>query len=138
MTNIYEANILDHYKHPRNFGRIENADIVFHDSNPLCGDDITITLKHDGKGKIVEAKQFTQGCAISQAGASILFEQLEGKKLHDALKLEKEIILEEFGELSVSRIKCALLALNTVKKALVEHENEHKRHSLGELHDARD
>ena len=77
------------------------------------------------KGKITQARQFTQGCAISQAGASMLFEQLEGMKLTDAAKLSKETVLDNFGELSVSRVKCALLGYAAMKKALTQSPEEH-------------
>lgn len=123
MASIYQDHILDHFKHPRNTGALPDPDLEFSDENPLCGDTITITLEHDTKGKITMARHVTQGCAISQAGASMLFEQLEGKTIKEALALDKDAVLEEFGtELSVSRVKCALLALTALKKGIVEHE----------------
>ena len=123
--NIYQEHIMDHYHNPRNAGTLDDPDIVFSDENPLCGDTITINLQHDSKGRITAARHFSEGCAISQAAASMLFEELEGKTFKEVLSMEKETILAEFGtELSVSRVKCALLALTALKKALVEHEQE--------------
>lgn len=121
--SMYAEHILDHFKRPRNAGALPDPDLEYSDENPLCGDTITITLEHDAKGKITKARHVTQGCAISQAGASMLFEGLEGKTVKEALALDKEALLEEFGtELSVSRVKCALLALTALKKGIVEHE----------------
>jgi nitrogen fixation protein NifU and related proteins len=124
MSSMYHEHIMDHYKHPRNKGSLEGPDVALTDSNPLCGDEITVTFRVKN-GRITEARQFGVGCAISQAGASMLFEQLEGKTVKEALAIPKEDILEEFGtELSVSRVKCALLALAATKKALATQHTE--------------
>ena len=117
--NIYQEHVMDHYKHPRNRGSLEGPDYTLTDSNPQCGDEITVYFAVKD-GKIEQAKNFTQGCAVSQAAASMLFEKLEGTKVDDLLQMDKQEILDEFGtELSVSRVKCALLALNASKKALL-------------------
>ena len=129
--NIYQEHIMDHYHNPRNAGTLDDPDIVFSDENPLCGDTITVNLQHDSKGNITAARHYSEGCAISQAAASMLFEKLEGKSMTEILSIDKEEMLEEFGsELSVSRVKCALLALTAVKKALVQHEKD-----MGERYD---
>jgi nitrogen fixation protein NifU and related proteins len=120
--SIYQEHIMDHYKHPRHKGDMQSPDITYTDSNPMCGDTIAVYFK-EAKGKIIEATHFTQGCAISQAGASMFFEQIQGKSVKDILNMPKEKVLEEFGtELSVSRVKCALLGFSATKKALVEKE----------------
>jgi nitrogen fixation protein NifU and related proteins len=119
---MYHEHIMDHYRHPRNRGSLEGPDVSLTDSNPTCGDEINVSMRIKD-GKIIEARQFTVGCAISQAGASMLFERIEGRTVADVVRMPKEEILEEFGtELSVSRVKCALLALTAAKKALVEQE----------------
>jgi nitrogen fixation NifU-like protein len=120
---IYEEHILEHYRHPRNKGDLPGADFKFMDTNPLCGDEITVRFKTKN-GVITAARFEATGCAISQAAASMLFEQLEGEDVADILKKDKHEVLSEFGELSVSRIKCALLPLTAVKKALVEHARD--------------
>jgi nitrogen fixation NifU-like protein len=120
MTNIYQEHILDHYKRPRGRGELAEATHSISDSNPLCGDSIEVKLKVVD-GVIVSARHEARGCAVSQAGASMLFERLEGMKIRDVMSLSKDELLAEFGSaLSVSRIKCALLALSAVKKALVK------------------
>ena len=112
---FYREYILDHYKNPRNFGRIENADISHEENNPLCGDVIGIDLKVS-EGVIDDVKFHGRGCAISQASASLLTERLRGMTLDDAKKLGKADVLEELGiEISAARLKCALLSLNVLK-----------------------
>ena len=110
--DIYREIILDHYRNPRNKGKLENADVTVHDSNPLCGDEIDIHLKVDG-GVIKDVKFEGKGCAISQASASMLTELVIGKDLNVVKDLKKEDILENIGltNLGPARIKCALLSL---------------------------
>jgi nitrogen fixation NifU-like protein len=116
--NLYHEHVMDHYKEPRGRGTLPNATITFSDSNPLCGDTITLQLRIVD-GVIVGARHEAKGCAVSQAGASMLFETLEGKRVDEVRALSNAVILSEFGEaLSVSRVKCALLGLAAVKKAL--------------------
>jgi nitrogen fixation NifU-like protein len=120
MDDMYRDWILDHYKHPRNFGPLENPDISHQEDNPLCGDVITIQLKlKDGH---VEAAGFQgRGCAISQASASILTEMLQGKSLQEVQGLGKAAILEALGiEVNPGRIKCALLSVKTLQLGLAE------------------
>jgi nitrogen fixation NifU-like protein len=120
MDDMYRDWILDHYKHPRNFGPLENPDISHQEDNPLCGDVITIQLKlKDGS---VEAAGFQgRGCAISQASASILTEMLQGKSLKEVQGFGKEAILEALGiQINPGRIKCALLSVKTLQLGLAE------------------
>lgn len=118
--DIYHEHVLEHYKKPRGAGTLVDATIRFEDSNPLCGDTIRVELKIEQE-IIITARHTSRGCAVSQAGASMLFERLEGMTVADALTLPKEEMLAEFGSaLSVSRIKCALLAFSAVKKAIVK------------------
>ncbi len=115
MDQLYRELILDHYQHPHNHGTIENADISFEDSNPLCGDKIRIDMKvRDG---IVEDIKFTgKGCAISQASASMLTDEIKGKPLEEIRSLDKQAVFDLIGiPLSPTRVKCALLPLKVVK-----------------------
>ncbi|MGH9922291.1 MAG: Fe-S cluster assembly sulfur transfer protein SufU [Nitrososphaerales archaeon] len=115
-ADIYREIILDYYRNPRNFGKIEAPDIVLRESNPLCGDEIEIHVKFDGD-KVKDIKFNGKGCAISQASASMLTEMVMGKSLEDMKKVGKEDILESLGlpNLGPARIKCALLSLKTLK-----------------------
>jgi nitrogen fixation NifU-like protein len=112
---FYREYILDHYKNPRNFGRLEHADISHEEENPLCGDVIGLDMNLR-EGVIDEVRFHGRGCAISQASASLLTERLKGMPLEEAKQLDKEDVLEELGiEISAARLKCALLSLKVLK-----------------------
>ena len=116
-ADIYKEIILDYYRHPRNFGKLEKFDIDAHDSNPLCGDEIEIQIVVDGDQKIQDLRYSGKGCAISQASASMLTELAKGKPLEWVKSLSKEEILKMLGnpELGPSRVKCALLGMKVLK-----------------------
>jgi len=115
MDALYREAILDHYKHPRRKGHLENPDIQHHDHNPFCGDEITIELKVEND-IVVDAAFDGRGCAISQATASMLMEEVVGKSLDELKQLDKEYILELLGiEIGPVRLKCALLPLKVLK-----------------------
>jgi len=112
---FYREYILDHYKNPRNFGTIEEADISHEELNPLCGDVVGMDLRLEG-GVIEDVKFHGRGCAISQASASLLTERLKGMPLEEARKLGKEDVLRDLGiDISPARLKCALLSLKVLK-----------------------
>ena len=115
FDDLYRQNILDHYQNPRNFGTLDQPDISAEDSNPLCGDVIRIDLRI--KNGVVKDVRFTgKGCSISRAAASMLTEEIRGKTLEEVKRIGKEDVLEMLGiELGPVRLKCALLALKTLK-----------------------
>ncbi len=112
--------ILDHYKNPRNFGTIDDADLSYEEGIPSCGDVIRLDLKV--KDEVLEDVKFSgTGCAISQASVSILTEKVTGKKVENVLSLTDHDMLEALGgQVSPIRFKCALLGLTVLKKALSE------------------
>ena len=115
LEDLYRQNILDHYQNPRNFGTLEHPDISAEDSNPLCGDRIRMDLRVEN-GVIREVRFSGIGCSISRAAASMLSEEIEGKTLEEVKRIGKDEILEMLGiELGPVRLKCALLALKTLK-----------------------
>ncbi len=119
MSSIYTEIILDYYRHPRNKGHLENPQISAKDSNPLCGDVIEIQMVLDGNDTVKDVKYDGQGCAISQASASMLTELMKGKSLDEVRKISKEDILSLIGgQLSAVRLKCALLSLKVMKTGL--------------------
>jgi nitrogen fixation protein NifU and related proteins len=116
LSSVYSEIILDYYRHPRNKGTLSNPQIKARDSNPLCGDMIEMQLELDGDGKVDDVKFNGQGCAISQASASMLTELVKGKKLDEVRAISKEDILSLIGgQLSAVRLKCALLSLKVLK-----------------------
>jgi len=113
--HFYREYILDHYKNPRNFGRLEHPDISHEEDNPLCGDVIGMDFRI-ANGVIEDIRFHGRGCAISQASASLLTERLKGLPLEDAKKISKADVLGELGiQISPARIKCALLSLKVLK-----------------------
>ncbi len=116
MDDFYRELILDHYKNPRNYGTLDHPDITYEDDNPLCGDRIRIDLKLDEQGRVAEVRFSGQGCAISQASASMLTEEVLGKTLDELRQFDKQALLEMLGiQLSPVRLKCALLSLKVLK-----------------------
>jgi len=122
---IYREFLLDHYKNPKNKRVIEHADIHKKDENPLCGDSIEIFIKV-GNDNIIEDISFQgSGCVISMASASILIDELKGKSLEDVEKMSREDMLKLLGlELTPTRVKCAMLALSTMKKGIFENKSK--------------
>lgn len=117
--DIYKENIINHYKNPRNKGNLEDADCVVHEINTLCGDALKFYLKFDEKKeKIIDIKFEGEGCAISQATASMLTEEIKGMTLEELKKkVNKDFILDLLGvEINPARLKCALLSLECLKK----------------------
>lgn len=115
MDALYHEAILEHYKFPKNRGRIEKPDITYKDTNPLCGDvcQIDICLK---EGHVETVKFEATGCAISQAATSMLTEMIEGKSVEEIKAIGKKEILAVLGiELGPVRLKCALLCLKVLK-----------------------
>ena len=121
MDDFYRENILDHYRHPRNKGRLEHPTHPHEEHNPLRGDVIRMDL-HVNEDNVIDQVRFEgNGCAISQASASMLTEMIQGKTLEQAKELTKEDILEALGiEIGPVRLKCALLSLKVLKAGIYD------------------
>jgi nitrogen fixation NifU-like protein len=134
--DIYREIILDHYRNPRNKGKLQHADVSTHDSNPLCGDEIDIHLKVE-EGKIKDIKFEGRGCAISQASASMLTEMVMDKPLTAVKDLAKDDILENIGLLNLgpARIKCALLSLKVLKMGMINYYTDKDPDSAKKIQD---
>ena len=135
-ADIYHEMIVDYSRNPTNYETedqrkledsfFKNTDVIFHDSNPLCGDSIDIGMKIDDN-KVTDIKFSGKGCAICMACSSVLTEIAKGKSLDDVRKIEKNDILSELGleQLQAVRIKCALLSLKVLKSALYTYLAKH-------------
>ncbi len=118
MDELQLEILLDHYQNPRNFGHLENPDIIHEEGNPSCGDQIRIEIKLEDN-KIADIKFTGKGCTISQASASILTEIVKGKTLDEVKNFGKEDMLNALGiPISPIRLKCALLGLKVLKAGI--------------------
>ncbi len=118
MDDLYRDYILDHYKHPRNFGELEPHDLEALEHNPLCGDELGVHIRVSD-GRIEELRFHGHGCAISQAAASIASEELTGMPLEQAAALSADWMIDLLGiPVSATRRKCALLNLKAVRGAV--------------------
>jgi nitrogen fixation NifU-like protein len=112
---LYREHILEHYQRPRCHGTLDDATVSVEDTNPLCGDRIRMDLRIED-GRIEKVRFSGSGCSISQASASMLCEAVEGKTVDEVRGVGREQVLEMIGiDLGPVRLKCALLALKTLK-----------------------
>ena len=118
--DMYQEIILNHYRSPRNFGPLPDADRSGEESNPLCGDHITLRLKlAPGSERIATVRFEGDGCAISMASTSMLTEKLAGLSLDEARRLTRDDVLNGLGiPLSPVRVKCALTGFAALGRAL--------------------
>jgi nitrogen fixation protein NifU and related proteins len=119
FDQLYRELILDHYKNPHNHGLLETADASAEGQNPLCGDEVSVSVRL-GEGGVIEEVGFEgRGCAISQAATSMLTDLVKGRPADEVATMPKEELLDELGiPLTPVRLKCAILGLGVLKLAL--------------------
>ena len=123
-SDLYQEQILDHYKHPHHKEVLPGYSFKHRELNPVCGDDITFYVKINKK-RIEKISFMGQGCAISQASASLLAEELQGKPREVLEQLTPQKVYELLGiKISPGRVKCALLCLTTLRKGLEAYQHE--------------
>lgn len=119
--DMYRTIILEHSKHPHNKGTLQAPDVRYKEKNPLCGDEIQIDCVIDASGKIKEIMFDGHGCAISQATASLLTDNVKGLSIDEIIALKKQDVLDMLGiELAFMRIKCAMLSLHILQKGILQ------------------
>jgi nitrogen fixation NifU-like protein len=125
-SDMYRQQILDHYKNPRNYGELEDSDIEHVGENPMCGDTIKMFVTLADDDETIERVSFVgDGCAISQASASMLSGELQGMTLEEVKAMDREDIEEMLGvDLSPMRVKCAVLAEKVAQDGIKIHEGE--------------
>ncbi len=132
-SDLYREYLVELYRSPHNYGRLENPDVRQEGANPLCGDQVAIELRMDGD-RVAEARFEGKGCAVSTAAASILTDLMPGKRVDEILAMTDEDMLHEMGfeTLTPARLKCAILALKTTQQALGAGVGERERSPSGE------
>ena len=119
FEQLYREVILDHYKAPRNHGLLEDAEAVAEGQNPLCGDEVTVSVRFGEDDTIADVGFEGRGCAISQAATSMLTELVRGRTATEVAEMPKDELLEQIGiPLTPVRLKCAILGLGVLKLAL--------------------
>jgi nitrogen fixation NifU-like protein len=118
FDELYREVILDHYKNPRGHGVVEPSDVEAEGVNPLCGDEVSISIAFDGD-KIEDVRFQGRGCAISQAATSMLMDMVKGRSAEEVAEMGREELLDEVGiPVGPVRLKCALLGLSVLRLAL--------------------
>lgn len=126
MDNLYREEFMEIFKNPANRGSMPSPTLSSRGVNSMCGDELDLYLKVDN-GVITDAKFESVSCSVSVVSASILTEILVGKTISQAKEITKEELLSLIGvNLSTSRVKCATLALETLKKGIEEYESRSK------------
>lgn len=121
--DMYREHILDHYKHPRNFGLVKDPSVDHNANNPLCGDEIRLTFKVNDKNEVADVKFTGRGCAISQASASLLTSRVKGKSLDEIKLIDRDAVTTMLGiPISPVRLKCALLSLAVLREGIEIYE----------------
>jgi len=125
-SDMYRQQILDHYKNPRNYGEIEEPTYTHAGENPMCGDEIRIDVELDDDEEVIERVAFRgDGCAISQASASMLTGKLQGMPVEEMQELDRDDVVDMLGvDISPMRIKCAVLAEKVVQDGAKIYEGE--------------
>ena len=124
-ADMYQDHILEHYENPYNQMTIEHPTLELRDLNPLCGDELRIQACLDDHGHLAQVGFEGKGCIISLAAASMLMEAVEGKTLVEVKQMDRQEMLDLLGvPLTTMRVKCAMLALRTLQKAIHLYEGQ--------------
>ncbi|HMB51037.1 Fe-S cluster assembly sulfur transfer protein SufU [Natronoarchaeum rubrum] len=125
-SDMYRQQILDHYKNPRNYGELEDPTYTHVGENPMCGDEIRMDVALDEETGVIERVAFQgDGCAISQASASMLSSELQGTSIEELMEMGRDDVTEMLGvDVSPMRVKCAVLAEKVAQDGYEIYEGE--------------
>ena len=123
---MYNEKVMEHFKHPKNVGEIDNPDAVGEVGNPVCGDMMTFHLKI--KDDVIEDVKFkTFGCCSAIAVSSMVTEMAKGKTLEEALQITNKMVAEELGGLPPHKMHCSNLGADALHKAIEDYMEKHKK-----------
>ena len=120
-TGSYNQTVIDHLKHPRNMGEIENPDGVGEAQNPVCGDTMRLFIKVEA-GRIIDAKFLTFGCGAAIASSSMSTEMMKGKAIEEALMISDQAIAKALGGLPPAKSHCSILAEKAIQAAVLDYQ----------------
>jgi nitrogen fixation protein NifU and related proteins len=120
-TGSYNQTVMDHLKHPRNMGEMENPDGVGEAQNPVCGDTMRLFIKVEA-GRIIDAKFLTFGCGVAIASSSIATEMMKGKAIEEALMISDQAIAKALGGLPPTKVHCSVLAEKAISAAILDYQ----------------
>lgn len=143
FEDLYQEIILDHYRHPHNFGSLEQVSTAVEHENPVCGDHMKLMIIAGDNGELADIRFDGHGCAISMASASMMTDEVKGKPLGDVKTMAEQFlqamrgeigadIMEKWGDLAALkgvirfpvRVKCATLAWHALLDAIVQHAKQ--------------
>ena len=120
-TGSYNQTVIDHLKHPRNMGEMENPDGVGEAQNPVCGDTMRLFIKVEA-GRIIDAKFLTFGCGAAIASSSMSTEMMKGKAIEEARMISDQAIAKALGGLPPAKIHCSILAEKAIQAAVLDYQ----------------
>ena len=130
MDELYQENILDHAKTPRNYGELVDASCNAKGDNPSCGDSAELFLKLDDSEVVTNASFTGYGCAVSQASMSILTAELKGKNIHQLKSIMPGDIYKMLGiNISPARVNCALLSYRALEQTLMQYDKNKRKYA---------
>lgn len=134
-ADLFQEMLIDHYQNPRNRGRLDPADIAHDGDNPSCGDSILVTARV-ADDRIDDLRFEGAGCAISQAAASILYEDVKGKNFEEVLAMDRTTVEEAIGmTLRPARVKCGVLGINSLKRGIEAYQKAQEAGAAGPQND---
>jgi nitrogen fixation NifU-like protein len=122
-TGSYNQIVMEHLKHPRNMGEMENPDGVGEAQNPICGDTMRLFIKVE-KDRIIDAKFLTFGCGAAIASSSVTTEMIRGKTIEEVLMISDQVIAEALGGLPPTKIHCSILAEKAIQAAVLDYRTK--------------